>query len=94
MKQRSRGIWVHVCCEGWVALGPFEWVAMDDERNALVDEHGDLIAGREEDGWRVPDERYQGYRFRTPMVTTSRKHPAPMQGCLPFAKNERDHGAK
>lgn len=85
-------LYVHLCCEGWVRLGPFEWVAMDDERNALVDERGDVVAEREKDGWRAPGR--ENALFRTPMITTSRKHPAPMQGCLPFAKNERDHGAK
>jgi hypothetical protein len=86
--KRNEGIWVHLCCEGWVRLGPFAWVGVDDGGNALIDEHGDVIATSDDDGWQVPGNRYRGFRFRTPMVTASRRHPSPMQGGFPISAGD------
>ena len=79
-------LYVHVCCEGWVRLGPFDWVGVDDERDALVDENGEVIVKREGDDWGVPGKEYRGFRFRTPMITGSRQHPSPMRGGFPFTE--------
>ena len=85
---RNEGIWVHLCCEGWARFGPFAWVGIDDEENALIDEHGDVIAVREEGSWRVPGEQYRGFRFETPMITSSSRHPSPMRGGFPVVPGE------
>lgn len=39
MMELKCGIYVHLCCEGWVRSGSFEWVAVGAEREAA-------------DGWR------------------------------------------
>jgi hypothetical protein len=78
MKQRTRDVWVHVNCEGWVTLGPFEWVAMIVEVDALVDERGTTIAAHDGDRWRVPGSDVD---FRTPIITTSREHRPRCEDC-------------
>ena len=84
---RENKLYVHLCCEGWVRLGPFAWIGFDDERNAFIEEHGDVIAAFDGDVWRVPGDRYEGFGFRTPMITASPRHPSPMRGGYWFTED-------
>jgi hypothetical protein len=81
-------LYLWVCCEGWQRLGPFDWVALSEDGLSFVDQTGApvLIYDRNYRGWRNPKRPAMVYR--TPMVTSQRKHPRPMSGELPFDPTE------
>ena len=87
-KKGAFPVYVWVCCEGWQRLGPFEWVALAEDGQSFVDSAGAavLVYDHHYGGWRDP--KRPGMVYRTPMVTTQRKHPRPMSGALPFVEDE------
>jgi len=70
------------CCEGWVKFGPFEWVTLTEDRSAYLDQRGEVIMEWDQQvgGWRAPGS---GMSMRTPVVTSSAKHPRPKSGGVP-----------
>jgi hypothetical protein len=84
MTERENGrVYLWLNCEGWVRFGPFAWLRLDDERGAILDDSGDPIAVRTEDGWTTP-ENHEGFQWRNPMITASGRHPHPNQGSISF----------
>ena len=82
-------VYVWVCCEGWNRLGPFEWVTLTEDGQSFVDETGTFILINDpyQHCWRDP--KHPGISYRTPMVTTQRKHPHPMSGFIPTQRVSR-----
>ena len=78
-------LYLWVCCEGWHRLGPFEWVALSEDGRSFVESTGRTILAYDPThrGWRDPERPTMVYR--TPMVTSERRHPKPMSGALPFS---------
>ena len=71
-------LWLNA--EGWVRFGPFEFLRFADEPRAILDQDNRVVASQDGSGWLAADGRYNGYRFRDPMVTITPRHPHPMQG--------------
>lgn len=61
--------------ETWVRLGPFPCLRFDDERKAILDPEGTVVACKEKDHWVVPSKALQGCAFTDPTVKASPGHP-------------------
>jgi len=66
-------------------FGPFEWIGLTQENRVYVDEQGQPIiyCSPYDNSWRPPDCKDENFRGHSPMITSSRAHPAPMRGELP-----------
>lgn len=85
-------LYVHLCCEGWTRLGPFEWIAFDETRQALVDETGSIVTQQTALGWTVPGNDYQGTTFCRWLLTAGPNHPSSNRGDLVFnTQGVNDH---
>lgn len=73
--KRPQGLYLWLCCEGWMKFGPFEWLRFDDERQAILGPDGAEVAKKVDGCWRVPEEKWQGWAFSDPTVTTTPVHP-------------------
>ena len=56
-------------CEGWVQLGTHHAVVIDIGKGEARDEKGDVLARWMDGGWRVPDGKYESWRFDQVAVT-------------------------
>lgn len=70
-------VYLYLSWEGWVCFGPFEWLKFVDRERAIKDETGKVMASFDGNHWSVPDEKYAGYQFINPFVTTMDRHPHP-----------------
>lgn len=71
----SDPVYLWLSCEGWMKFGPFEWLRFDEERRSILGPCGEVatwVGGT----WRVPGERWSGYAFSGPTITTSRERPS------------------
>lgn len=79
MREKSGGtkipqkpsVYLWLCCEGWMKLGPFEWLRFDDERQAILGPDGEEVAKKADGYWRMPDGRGKGMQFSNPTITSS-----------------------
>ncbi len=46
----------------------------------ILDLDGKDVATFDGSRWQTPDEKYRGFQWRNPMVTSSEKHPHPNHG--------------
>ena len=83
-------VYLWLCCEGWLRFGPYEWLSKDEEKNAYIGPLGQVLAfwDEEESCWRASEEKYKSWVFCNPMITASRRHPAPMYGGIPVKSDE------
>jgi hypothetical protein len=77
-------VYLWLSCEGWLKFGPFEWLRFDDEKQAILGPDGVAVAKKEGGQWRVPGEKWQGWGFSNPTITTSAVHPHPKSGSHPM----------
>ncbi|MGD7651679.1 MAG: hypothetical protein ACQCXQ_00595 [Verrucomicrobiales bacterium] len=73
--RQSSGVYLWFCCEGWMKFGPFEWLRFDDECQSIIGPNGDEVATKVDGRWRVPGEKWQGWGFSNPTITTTPRHP-------------------
>jgi hypothetical protein len=73
-------VYLWLCCEGWMKFGPFEWLRFDDELQAILGPDGAEVAKKTGGQWRVPGEKWQGWGFSNPTITTTAVHPHPKSG--------------
>jgi hypothetical protein len=74
IKQKP-SVYLWLCCEGWMKFGPFEWLRFDDERQAILGPDGEEVARKVDGQWRVSEEKWQGWGFSDPTITTTPFHP-------------------
>jgi len=79
----SQGVYLWLCCEGWMRFGPYEWLRFDDDENAIIGPDGDVVAGKTDGTWRVAGSRGAGMGFSNPTITTTREHPHMASGSHP-----------
>ena len=80
---QNPSVYLWLSCEGWMKFGPFEWLRFDDERQAILGPDGEEVAKKEGGQWRVPGEKWQGWGFSNPTITSSPVHPHPKSGSHP-----------
>ena len=78
-------LYLWLCNEGWMRFGPFQWIGLTQENRVYADEQGQPIiyCSPYDNSWRPADCTDENFRGHSPMITSSRKHPAPMQGEFP-----------
>jgi len=64
-------------------FGPFEWLRFDDERQSIIGPEGEEVAKKSGGQWRVPGEKWQGWGFSDPTITTRPQHPHKASGSHP-----------
>lgn len=79
-------VYLWLCCEGWMKVGPFEWLRFDDERQAILGPDGREIAKKTDGIWRVPEGRGAGMAFSNPTITMMPVHPHKNRGSHPLSK--------
>jgi hypothetical protein len=62
---------------------PFKWLRFDDEKQAILGPGGEEVAKNTGDRWRVPGEKWQGWGFSNPTITTTADLPHPKSGRHP-----------
>lgn len=72
----AANMFLHLRCEGWVAFGPFEWLGLQDNPLAIVDQSGAVVASWDGQVWRTTDPQYSGYAWRSPMITVGPRRPS------------------
>ena len=72
-------IYLWLCCEGWVQVGPYKWLRFDDDRKEIYDSTGDAVATRVGNEWKINHGRYKdkGMLFSNPTITSTPQHPHP-----------------
>lgn len=76
-------------------FGPFEWLRMDDDSQAIVGPDG-IVARKSGNSWRVCQKNQGGMSFRNPTITTSadllhgKQGSYPKAGRLTFETREED----
>lgn len=77
-------VFLWLCCEGWERLGPFEWLRFDDHNDVIVDQNGQVVARkRNNGGWFVNRQGLRDCRFSNPTITIGAQHPHPNSGMHP-----------
>ena len=80
----SSEVYLWLCSEGWVRLGPYAWIGFDTQADAFIGPGGVRLAVRGLwDDWRVPEGRYSAWNFHRAIVTSSRAHPVLNLGDFP-----------
>ena len=74
-QEESPSLYLWLCCEGWMRFGPFKWLRFDDERQAILGPDRDEVAKKMDGFWRVSGEKWQGWGFSDPTITTTPQHP-------------------
>jgi hypothetical protein len=74
-QEESPSLYLWLCCEGWMRFGPFKWLRFDDERQAIVGPDRDEVAKKMDGFWRVSGEKWQGWGFSDPTITTTPQRP-------------------
>ena len=70
-------VFLWLCCEGWVRLGPFVFLKLID--NGFIDETGNLIAFKKGECWHTPG-RFAACCWHSPLITSTGEHPHPGHG--------------
>jgi len=82
-KPALQGVYLWLCCEGWMRFGPYEWLRFDDKESAILDPRGETVAWRADGGWRTSSPRGEGMVFSNPTITISSEHPHRNSGSSP-----------
>ncbi|MEC7241725.1 MAG: hypothetical protein VXW32_10845 [Myxococcota bacterium] len=86
---RSR-VYLWACSEGWIRLGPFEWVGLSEDRQAFLNQDGESVLCWDPANqcWRAwPTARFTGELWH-PMVSSIPIHPGPKSGSFPVRMKE------
>ena len=84
--QAKPSVYLWLCCEGWMKFGPFDWLRFDDERQAVLGPDDEEVAKKSGGQWRVPGEKWQGWGFSDPTITTTPVHPHKNSGSHPGSR--------
>lgn len=72
-------LYLWLTCEGWERFGPFKWLRFNDANRLITDQDGNVVASFDGNCWRTPGKKYKEFGWSDPMITSSAKHPHPMQ---------------
>ena len=80
------GVYLWLCCEGWMRFGPFEWLRFEDTESAIIGPAGEVVAKKLDGYWRVPGGKSAGMPFSNPTITAGPDHPHRNSGTHPKRK--------
>lgn len=72
----SERIFLWLNCEGWQRFGPYKWLKFVDNEQRIVADEGEVVAEKVNGEWLTPGQ-FERFRWRTPVITASDKHPHP-----------------
>lgn len=75
IKPQLGQLFLHLCCEGWFSVGPFQWLSFVDDMSKVVDSTGKVIAQRSggEHGWHCSSAPEMV--FSDLAISLTRRHP-------------------
>ncbi len=73
-------VYLYLNAEGWIRFGPYQWLLFSDDGKSIMDQDGQVVAGRVGDTWTVEAGEFTDWQFRTPFISASPRHPRPHCG--------------
>lgn len=65
-------LWLH--CEGWMKFGPFDWLRFDYDLGAILGPREEVVAWRDDGGWRTSNPRGADMVFSDPTISSQHAH--------------------